>query len=31
MKFIYDWDNVPVVIDIPYASVILGVNPETIA
>lgn len=31
MKFIYDWNDVPVVIDIPYASVILGVNPETVA
>ncbi|WP_101698666.1 helix-turn-helix domain-containing protein [Clostridium minihomine] len=23
-KYVYDWDNVPVIIDLPYASVLLG-------
>lgn len=27
-KFVYRWEEVPVVVDLPYAAVILGVSEE---
>jgi len=29
-KFFTNWDEVPIVVDIPYISLLLGVHPETI-
>ena len=28
--FLYNWDDVPVVVDVPYAAWVLGVTPETV-
>ena len=30
MKICPNWDTVPVVIDLPYAAIIIGVTPETL-
>lgn len=29
-KYATDWSQVPLIVDIAYASVLLGVNPETL-
>ncbi len=29
-NYVYCWEQVPLLIDIPYASVLMGVSPETV-
>ena len=29
-KYVYSWDEVPIVVDIPYVAWVLGVTPETV-
>ncbi len=29
-EFLYNWDDVPVIVDLPYAAWVLGVTPETV-
>lgn len=29
-KYVTDWSQVPVVVDVPYVSVMLGIHPNTV-
>ena len=29
-KYVTDWSQVPVVVDVPYVSILLGMHPKTI-
>lgn len=29
-KYVTDWSQVPVVVDVPYVSIMLGIHPNTV-